>query len=68
MAIGSAVERGHIVYVYDEEGRQLRTLLAGNGPDDGLQGYTANTVNLRRGAFIYTYDAQGNQLHASLAE
>jgi hypothetical protein len=67
MAIGSAVERGHIVY-YDEEGRQLRTLLAGNGPDDGLQGYTANTVNLRRGAFIYTYDAQGNQLHASLAE
>jgi len=50
MAIGKAVERDHFVYVYDEKGHQLGTLFAGNGPDDGLKGYTSATVNVRLGA------------------
>ena len=35
MAIGNAVQRGQLVYVYDEKGRRLTSLLAGKGPKDG---------------------------------
>jgi len=61
MAIGNAVQRTSLVYVYDEKGRQLFSLAAGNGPNDGLKGYTSETVNIRRGSLIYTYDAKGRQ-------
>jgi len=61
MAIGSAVQRGSFVYVYDEKGRQLTTLPAGSGPEDGLKGYTGATVSIRRGSFIYTHDERGRQ-------
>jgi hypothetical protein len=62
MALGSAVQRGHSVYVYDEKGRQLHVLSAGgSGPDDGLSGYTGSTVSIRRGPCIYTYDERGRQ-------
>jgi hypothetical protein len=44
MAIGSAVQRGSLVYVYDEKGCRLTSLLAGKGPKDGLQGNTSATV------------------------
>jgi hypothetical protein len=56
MAIGSAVQRGALilVYVYDEKGRRLTSLLAGKEPKDGLQGYTSSTVSVRRGSLIYT--------------
>jgi hypothetical protein len=51
MAIGSAIEKGHNVYVYDENGRQLSLISAGSfGPDDGLKGYRSSTVNIRRGS------------------
>ena len=59
MAIGSAVQRGPFVYVYDEKGRQMTAVPAGNGPEDGLTGYTGATVSVRRGAFVYTYDERG---------
>ena len=32
MAIGNAVQRGNIVYIYDENGRQTATISAGSGP------------------------------------
>lgn len=64
MAIGNAVQRGAFVYIYDEKGRQLRSLPAGLSPGEGLTGYTAATVSIRRGAFIYTYDEKGHQLSA----
>jgi hypothetical protein len=67
MAIGSAVQRGSLAYVYDEKGRRLTSLLAGNGPKDGLQGYTSSTVSVRRGALIYTYDQRGRRLSSALA-
>lgn len=62
MAIGSAVQRGNHVYVYDERGRQLAMLQAGAGPRDGLVGYTGATVSIRRGANVFTYDESGRQL------
>lgn len=37
MAIGSAVQRGSYVYVYDERGRQLATVPAGHGPQTGCR-------------------------------
>jgi hypothetical protein len=46
MAVGSAVQRGSLIYVYDEKGRRLTSLLAGKGPKDGLQGY--NVVDRQR--------------------
>ena len=64
MAIGSAVQRNSFVYVYDEKGRQLTALPAGNGPNDGLKGYTGTTVSVRRGPFVYTYDERGRQTSA----
>lgn len=67
MAIGSAVQRGSFVYVYDEKGRQMTTVPSGNGPEDGLKGYTGATVSVRRGAFVYTYDEKGRQVSATAA-
>ncbi len=67
MVIGSAVQRGSFVYVYDEKGRQLTALPAGNGPEDGLRGYTGGTVSVRRSSFVYTYDERGRQASATPA-
>ncbi|QCP47889.1 hypothetical protein FAZ95_01030 [Trinickia violacea] len=68
MAIGSAVQRGSFVYIYDEKGRQLRSLSAGNGPQYGLKGYTSGTVNIRRGSFTFTYDERGRQKSSTSAK
>jgi hypothetical protein len=67
MAIGSAVQRGLLVYVYNEKGHRLASLLSGKGPKDGLQGYTCMTVSVRRGSLIYTYDERGRRLSLTLA-
>lgn len=56
MPIGNAVQRGSFVYIYDEKGRQLRSLASGSGPNDGLVGYTGGTVSIRRGSFDLAYD------------
>ena len=62
MAIGSASERGSLVYVYDEKGRPLFTQSAGSGPRDGLRGYTSSTVSIQRGHLVHTYDDRGRPL------
>ena len=61
MAVGSAVQRGPSVYIYDEKGRQVGFVVAGFGPNDGLKGYTSSTVSVRRGDMIYIYDEKGRQ-------
>jgi len=68
MAIGNAVQKGSFVYVYDEKGKQIATISAGSGKDDGLKGYTASTVNIKRGSFIYTYDEKGRQKSTTSAK
>jgi hypothetical protein len=67
MTIGNAVQRGSLIYVYDEKGRRLTSLLPGDRPKDGLQGYTSSTVSVRRGSLIYTYDERGRRLSSTLA-
>lgn len=59
MAIANAVQRGSTVYVYDEKNIAMFTQNAGNGPNDGLKGYTGSSVNIRRGSTIYSYDERG---------
>jgi hypothetical protein len=60
MAIGSVVERGTFLTVYDERGRQITVVP--RGPSGVLNGYTANTVSIRRGFFLFTYDERGRQI------
>jgi len=67
MAIGNAVQRGDWVYIYDEKGQQTGMVSKGNGPDDGLKGYTSSTVNVRRGDWIYTHNEQGQQISLTSA-
>ena len=67
MEIVTAVQRGSQVYVYGQGQRQLCAIFAGNGPDDGLHGFTASSVSVRRGKTVYVYDAQGRQISSAYA-
>jgi hypothetical protein len=37
---------------------------AGNGPNDGLKGYTSSQVNVQHGSFIYSYNEKCQQIGA----
>jgi hypothetical protein len=67
MSIGSAVQKGSFVCVYDEKGRPLCSVAAGNGKDDGLKGYTSSTVSIRMGSFILTYNEKGRLVYSKPA-
>ena len=62
MAIGTAVQSGKIISIYDERGRRLTNLIAGSGPKDGLQGFTSATVSVRFGNVISIYNEKGRRL------
>jgi hypothetical protein len=47
VAIGSAIERGSLICVYDERGTTLFQKAKGSGPKDGLLGFTGSTVTVR---------------------
>ncbi|MBQ7245015.1 MAG: hypothetical protein IJS34_01435 [Alphaproteobacteria bacterium] len=55
MAIGTAVQRGSWVYVYDDKGHQLTSI-----PGE-LHGFTSSTVSVKRGNWVYTFDEHGHQ-------
>lgn len=61
MAIGSVIQKGNFVYVYNEKGQQLSCIAACSKSIDSLQGYTTSTVSIKRGNFIYIYDERGRQ-------
>lgn len=67
MAIGNAVQRGSSIYVYNEKGQQIWTVMAGSAPNDGLKGYTSSTLNVQRGGTIYTYNEKGMQISTTIA-
>jgi hypothetical protein len=67
MAIGSAIERGSLICVYDQHGHTLFQKARGSGPKDGLLGFTGSTVTARYGSVIYTYDENGMTLYAKAA-
>lgn len=62
MTIGHAVQRGTLIYVYDQDGRQITSISApGRFPEDGLKGYTTSSIHVQKGTLIYTYDEAGHQ-------
>lgn len=65
--IVTALQRGSQIYVYGQGQRQLCAIFAGNGPDDGLKGFTSSSVSVRRGSNICVYDAQGRQISSVFA-
>jgi hypothetical protein len=65
--IGSALERGSLIVVYDEKGMSLFSKAKGSGPQDGLLGFTGSTVTVRFGSVVYTYDAHGLTVYAMTA-
>jgi hypothetical protein len=67
MAIGSAIERGSYIFVYDQRGTTLFSKTRGNGPNDGLLGFTGSTVTMRYGSVISTYDEKGMTLYSKAA-
>ncbi len=58
MAIGMAQQRGSVVYVYDENNRQLWA------KDGELYGYTSGNVTIKIGSILYMYDEKGMQVGA----
>jgi hypothetical protein len=67
MAIGSAIERGSYISVYDEHGITLFSKAKGDGPNDGLLGFTGSTVTVRFGSVIKTYDEHGMTIYSKAA-
>ena len=59
MAIGSAIQKGTSVSIFDENGKPLAIIHCGNGPEDGLVGYTSTTITLRRGSTLQICDEKG---------
>jgi hypothetical protein len=62
MPIGNVIQRGFAFYVYDEKGRLLFSRPVASGPNNGIQGYTCETVNVRIGNMIYSYNEKGYQI------
>jgi hypothetical protein len=67
MTIGSAIERGSLIRVFDEHGHTLFSKARGNGRNDGLIGFTSSTVTARYGSTIFTYDEAGITIYAKAA-
>ena len=68
MAIGSAIERGSLIQVFNEHGRTLFSKARGSGAKDGLLGFTgSSTVTVRFGSIIYTYDEHGMTIYSKAA-
>lgn len=60
MAISNAVERHHIVFVYDQQGRNTAQIFAGHCPGDGLKGFTSSTVTVRKLGGIFVHNERGH--------
>ncbi|MEO6269662.1 MAG: hypothetical protein ABIP08_05100 [Lautropia sp.] len=59
MSISTAVERHHIVFVYDDQGRNTAQIFAGSCPGDGLKGFTSSTVTVRKLGRIFVHNERG---------
>ncbi len=67
MAIGSAIESGSVILVYDQRGQMLFTKPKGSGPNDGLLGFTGSTVTVRSGSTTFTYGEYGQLIYTKAA-
>ena len=66
MAIGSAIERGSLIQVFDTDARCSRRP-GGNGTNDGLIGFTGSTVTVRFGSVMTTFDEHGMTIYSKAA-
>jgi hypothetical protein len=64
MAIATAVQQGTYVRVYNERGGMIFSIPSGNGPKDGLQGYTGTTVSVRVGGYVRVYNEKGRMIQS----
>lgn len=62
MAIATVVQRGSVIYVYDEKGHTLFVRGVGSGPNNGLKGYTNTTVTIQLGNVVQTINERGRTL------
>lgn len=67
MAIGNAVERGSMVYMYNEKGQFTATVSVGAPRPSGLMGCTSSVVNIRRLDVIYSYNGRGQLISTASA-
>jgi len=62
MAISKAVQRGTLIYIYDQNGEAVTSISAPSRlPSDGLKAYTAESISVQKGSLLYNYDKQGKQ-------
>lgn len=59
MAIGSALDKGSIVEIYDENGNQTGYVY--KSEDDRLMGYSSSSVSIDFGNIIRIYDERGSE-------
>ena len=55
MAIGMAQQKGNIVYVYDENNRELWSRTG------ELHGYTSSTVTIKREGWLFMYNEKNQE-------
>ena len=65
--IGSAIERGSLICVFDEHGSTLFRKAGGSGATDGLLGFTGSTVTARYGSSSTRTTRMGMTLYAKVA-
>ncbi|MDR3215906.1 MAG: hypothetical protein LBT55_00635 [Clostridiaceae bacterium] len=56
MAISVAVQKGPMVYAYNEKNQQSFS------KSGELVGYTGSTVSVKNGNMVYTYNEKGQQI------
>ena len=54
--IGSAMEKGSYICVYDENGHEIWSKSG-----DRLMGFTSTTVTIKKGSYLCTYDEHGHE-------
>lgn len=59
MAIGTAVQKGSRVYIYDANGREIASVSCGGS--DRFMGFTGTAVSIQKGSRIYMYDERGRE-------
>lgn len=62
--IGSVVEQGSMVYIYNEKGVKVAGVMGGVNSGDGLKGWTGTSVSVKRGPLVYIYNEKGAVISA----
>lgn len=62
MSIGRAVQRGTLIYIYDQDDRAITSIsVPGRWPGDGLKAYTPDNISVQKGPLVYRYNQFGKQ-------